>query len=518
MAIFLRSSWQDVKKFILKNVDKKLSSEIDKKLHDLWVKTKDLTHGEETTDLVDELSVFLLRLFLNQRNVLTKHIAQMKNFFGEISNKQANDIHAIVAVITKNLDDQVIERLKELVSEENDENSNRKKKCFGDNIKYIPSNNYFQDTSILNDLTFNTASAKKKAALEDFTMKYEKTEIDEPKKEGKIYDRTWLIKNSNNDLVDILIGILKSQKSNDEIQNELFELMGFDKFELILEILENRKVLVKNLEMKEKREMAKEQVVKRQNESKPAPNYLIPVIVQSEKEKDLMKLARKDEKKLRSLKANGDDEDDEEVQLAKLQYNQSNSMLRIAQQQPVMAERSTFSWAQKFSHIQPKYPFVFDSNKDARAHIGFIAGNKVLLPEDTTRKDTQMYEEVTIPAREPPSDLTVGNNRVKVESLDEIGQIAFKGTKELNRIQTVVYPTAYHSNENLLICAPTGNLITNYFGTIYQFAQHFVNFKKIFVETFSCKVQNFIRNFPKKTRVRVSNKSYAIFSGQICLN
>lgn len=84
-----------------------------------------------------------------------------------------------------------------------------------------------------------------------------------------------------------------------------------------------------------------------------------------------------------------------------------------------------------------------------------------MLPEDTTRRDTQMYEEVSIPAKDVGKDLTVGNQRIQVESLDEIGQIAFKGTKELNRIQTIVYPTAYHTNENLLICAPTGAGKTN---------------------------------------------------------
>ncbi|KAL7033852.1 hypothetical protein ACKWTF_007745 [Chironomus riparius] len=454
-----RSSWSDVKRFVLKNVDKRESAEIDKKLHELWVKTKELTNGEETTDLLDELSIFLLRLFLNHRNVLTKHIAQMKNFFGDVSNKQANDIHALVSAITRNLDDHIIEKLKELVSEE-EENFSRKQKMFGQTIKYVSSNNYFQDTTILSDLNMDAEITAQKGALDNFSMKYEKTKPVEPKK-GKVYDRSWIVMNVNADLVDILIGILKSGRSNDEIQNELFELMGFDKFELILEILENRKVLMKNLDMMEKKEAMKEQVVKRQNEVKPAPNYLMPVIVQSEKEKDLMKLARKDEKKLRVLKGNGDEDDDEEIQLAKLQLNQSNALLKIAQKQPVMTESRSSNWPIRYAQVQPKYPYVFDSNKEARAHVGFIAGNKIMLPEDTVRKDTQMYEEVMIPAREAPHDLTVGNNRIQVEALDEIGQIAFKGTKELNRIQTVVYPTAYHTNENLLICAPTGAGKTN---------------------------------------------------------
>lgn len=438
-------------------------TETEKKFHELWMKTRDLTSGEETTDLIDELSVFLLRLFLNQRNVLTKHLAQMKTFFGEITNKQANDIHSIVKQITQHLDDVAIDGLKKLASDD-EEMCNEERKLFGSTIKYLSAKEYFQDTSFLRDLMPPIQSFTPKGTVEKFSMKYdEKIEFNEPSTNSdKIYDRNWMIRHINNELIDLLIGILKSSRSNEELQNELFDLLGFDKFELILEILENRKSILKNMEMTEKRELMKEQIIKRQQENmtKPAPNYLMPVLVQSEKERDLMKMARKDEKKLRELnnKLNGDDDEDEEVQLAKLQLSQSNSMLRIAQKAPVLTESKSSAWSsiQRFAQAPPKYPNVYDSNKDARAHVGFLSGNKILLPENTSRRDTQMYEEVTIPARETPSDLEVGNNRVKVESLDEIGKIVFKGTKELNRIQTIVYPTAYHTNENLLICAPTG--------------------------------------------------------------
>ena len=39
--------------------------------------------------------------------------------------------------------------------------------------------------------------------------------------------------------------------------------------------------------------------------------------------------------------------------------------------------------------------------------------------------------------------------------------MAFQGMKTLNRIQSIVYETAYKTNENLLICAPTGAGKTN---------------------------------------------------------
>ena len=43
----------------------------------------------------------------------------------------------------------------------------------------------------------------------------------------------------------------------------------------------------------------------------------------------------------------------------------------------------------------------------------------------------------------------------------QIGRMAFSGMKTLNLIQSMVYKTAYKSNENMLICAPTGAGKTN---------------------------------------------------------
>jgi hypothetical protein len=98
-----------------------------------------------------------------------------------------------------------------------------------------------------------------------------------------------------------------------------------------------------------------------------------------------------------------------------------------------------------------------------------------LLPEGSTRpyegpkglpagaKKTYKpgYEEVYIP---PPkmSGPGAGERLVDVASaLEDWAQLAFKGIKRLNRIQSAVFESAYHSQENLLICAPTGAGKTN---------------------------------------------------------
>ena len=43
----------------------------------------------------------------------------------------------------------------------------------------------------------------------------------------------------------------------------------------------------------------------------------------------------------------------------------------------------------------------------------------------------------------------------------QVGQLAFRGIKTLNRIQSIVFDAAYKTNENLLVSAPTGAGKTN---------------------------------------------------------
>ena len=77
-----------------------------------------------------------------------------------------------------------------------------------------------------------------------------------------------------------------------------------------------------------------------------------------------------------------------------------------------------------------------------------------------TRRRSQTMEEVRIPAaaQAPPR---AGEARVPISAFSPVGQLAFKGFTSLNRIQSFVFETAYRTNENLLICAPTGAGKTN---------------------------------------------------------
>lgn len=64
-------------------------------------------------------------------------------------------------------------------------------------------------------------------------------------KVSELYDGSMGI--SSADILQSIITLLNSPRSNDDIQNDLFELLGFDKFEFIEEILQHRKEITDSL-------------------------------------------------------------------------------------------------------------------------------------------------------------------------------------------------------------------------------------------------------------------------------
>ncbi|KAI0987954.1 hypothetical protein GJ496_008006, partial [Pomphorhynchus laevis] len=112
----------------------------------------------------------------------------------------------------------------------------------------------------------------------------------------------------------------------------------------------------------------------------------------------------------------------------------------------------------------PRYPFVFDLQAERmQASFSGLKGNQFVLPENAKKISRPGYTRVHLPALteldsvQPIPEYTP----VFIDSLDNIGQMIFANIDYLNRIQSIVYPSAYNTNENLLICAPTGAGKTN---------------------------------------------------------
>jgi antiviral helicase SLH1 len=102
---------------------------------------------------------------------------------------------------------------------------------------------------------------------------------------------------------------------------------------------------------------------------------------------------------------------------------------------------------------EPEYPHVYKAYNagNTLSH----SGKRFALPAGSQRKEFEKYEQYSIPAGRTGT-LGHGRKLVQISEMDGLCRRTFKGYKALNRMQSLVYPVAYKTSENLLICAPTG--------------------------------------------------------------
>jgi len=117
-------------------------------------------------------------------------------------------------------------------------------------------------------------------------------------------------------------------------------------------------------------------------------------------------------------------------------------------------------WDHKTAPLAPamdrkgiQYPHVYRAHAAGNKLSAY--GKKYALPPGTVHHDDNLREEYEIPAM-PVGQVGAGQRLLEVRELDGLCQRTFKGYKALNRMQSLVYPVAYKTSENMLICAPTG--------------------------------------------------------------
>ena len=101
----------------------------------------------------------------------------------------------------------------------------------------------------------------------------------------------------------------------------------------------------------------------------------------------------------------------------------------------------------------PQYPHVYKVHSAGNTLA--VGGRKYALPEGSKRIEHEKYEEYSIPAAKVGT-LGVDRSLIEISKMDGLCRRTFEGYKTLNRMQSLVYPVAYMTNENMLICAPTG--------------------------------------------------------------
>uniref|UniRef100_A0AAQ4RIN1 U5 small nuclear ribonucleoprotein 200 kDa helicase n=1 Tax=Gasterosteus aculeatus aculeatus TaxID=481459 RepID=A0AAQ4RIN1_GASAC len=137
----------------------------------------------------------------------------------------------------------------------------------------------------------------------------------------------------------------------------------------------------------------------------------------------------------------------------------------------------------------------------------FMANKRCQLPDGSFRKQRKGYEEVHVPALKP-KPFADDEVLVPIEKLPKYAQAGFEGFKTLNRIQSKLFKTALETDENLLVCAPTGAGKTNValMAMLREIGKHInldgtINvddFKIIYIAPMRSLVQEMVGSFSKR--------------------
>lgn len=233
--------------------------------------------------------------------------------------------------------------------------------------------------------------------------------------------------------------ILNTSVSDDQCAAELYEYLGDFGFELIAGVVERRASLTKAI--KSRAQMLRESL-STQGSDTAGPSVARVVTITSTLDKQMEKARRKEERKAsRKLASGGGENIMEWLQSVGVGFDALCDGDWENQQAPTSSNPD-------------------DILAGLRGLGRGLDGGRKALPPGTTRAVHEGYEEIHVPAREP-DPVGEGERSVAIEELDEWAQPAFNGIRTLNRIQSKIFPQAYYTNENLLVCAPTGAGKTN---------------------------------------------------------
>ncbi|KAH9490920.1 activating signal cointegrator 1 complex subunit [Bulinus truncatus] len=505
-------SWGSFRNFIKQNANAS-QAEIGDILKHLLTTAKHIVGSEESSETVECAAAFLFDIFKSVENFGQKEAYQLRCTFGPFPASDATKACQLVKKIIGWLPASVLE---ELTSEREEGDGAAASEEFGHSIKFNMT--YATDE---NQVSSDDDDDEPDNDMQSFNLKYvdkssvierESDNVKKKTESGLKFDSVWMksiiskffegseaaLSLGLDQLTTTVYDVLCSERKDEELQNELFDLLGFDRFELIEQLLVNRGNIIKAFTTESTRSIL-QQIPKKKSENE-RPTYGCQVTVQSFEEKMLAKQLRKEGKRLKKDGKFSTEENEiaealditpEELRAARV------AELEAAKSVPLFSGRtSTYS-------RQERYPFVFDALSEAQQSSAFIAGTKIVLPENFEKKDDKLYEEINIPPSNP-APTEIGKNRIRIDSLDEIAQKAFPKTESLNRIQTVVFDAAYKSNENLLICAPTGAGKTNIamltiLREIKQHLHHGVlkkdEFKIVYVAPMKALAAEMVRNF-----------------------
>ncbi|XP_069475191.1 U5 small nuclear ribonucleoprotein 200 kDa helicase [Ambystoma mexicanum] len=225
---------------------------------------------------------------------------------------------------------------------------------------------------------------------------------------------------------DEVLEILKTAGDDRDCENQLVLLLGFNTFDFIKVLRQHRMmILFCTLLASAQSEGEKEKIMCKMEADSELSKFLYQ-LQETEKE-DLIREERSRRERVRQSRVDTD--------LETMDLEQAGEAL--APRQVLDLEDLVFAQG---SH--------------------FMANKRCQLPDGSFRRQRKGYEEVHVPALKP-KPFAADEQMVPVEKLPKYAQAGFEGFRTLNRIQSKLFRAALETDENLLLCAPTGAGKTN---------------------------------------------------------
>uniref|UniRef100_A0A665VBF4 Brr2 N-terminal helicase PWI domain-containing protein n=1 Tax=Echeneis naucrates TaxID=173247 RepID=A0A665VBF4_ECHNA len=223
---------------------------------------------------------------------------------------------------------------------------------------------------------------------------------------------------------DEVLEILKTASDDRECENQLVLLLGFNTFDFIKILRQHRRMIQYCTMLASAQSEAEKERIIGKMESDQELSKILYQLQETEKE-DIIREERSRRERVRKSRV-------DDLEAMDIEHGES-----VAPRQLLDLDDLAFTQG---SH--------------------FMANKRCQLPDGSFRKQRKGYEEVHVPALKP-KPFADDEVLVAIEKLPKYAQAGFEGFKTLNRIQSKLFKTTMETDENLLVCAPTGAGKTN---------------------------------------------------------
>ena len=217
--------------------------------HDIHLMHVFLVGKDSSGEAVESATVFVFTTLKDTSHIGKSESAKLKTVFGAFPASAATKACHIIQNIILLLPEECLA----LIDKRNEEKHEEPLKEFGSDIKFTP---FKRKVLSLDDALLSDSEDENVETQMDFpTIKEEQVPSRDTLSGGANnkdeINGSWLrnqcehyFGDSGSDLCSALFDILSSDKDNEAIQNEVFELLGFDRFEFIQTLLANRHRIV----------------------------------------------------------------------------------------------------------------------------------------------------------------------------------------------------------------------------------------------------------------------------------